>query len=103
MNAVETKKQVMDLLNQILILTKDVPKPQEFEDSDHFTHFVTTDLISDYDLSDEDFEDQDIDRSKVNDDEVYLYAVSKYVKRVVDGNVSSATYNEKQYYNSTCY
>lgn len=95
------KAQVMDLLNQIVILTKDFPEAQTFEDGDYQTVMVTEDIINDYD--DEDLKDMGIDKSKFNADALYLRCVGDYAKRVVDGKTSRATHNEEQYYNSNCY
>jgi hypothetical protein len=98
MNYAAVKEQVLELLNQIAILTKDVPEPQTYEDYNYREGYVTTSYLADYgdDVSDS------IDQSKVNDDAVYLYCVNNYVKRVIDGDAESASHNELQYYTSNC-
>lgn len=96
----ERKAQVLDLLNQIAILTKDLPEPQTFENYNYVQTYVTKETLRDY--SAEELEDKGIDPTNVDDDSTYLYCIGNYVRRVLDGKVSSASYNEEQYYNSNC-
>lgn len=106
----EIKVQVMDLLNQIVVLTKDVKNDAPtYENYNYQEVSLTSSDLNDY--TDEDLEDkgvskEDIAKYRANpqelDDKVYLCSVRSYVKRVVDGDASSAALNETQYYTSTC-
>jgi hypothetical protein len=74
------KEQVKDLLNQIIILTKDIKAPPMFDYSNEI----------------------DEDHKDYNAEEAYLYSVGAYCKRAVDSDYE-VLYNERQYYNSNCY
>lgn len=104
MNLNETKAQVMDLLNQIVLLTKEVKDVPTFEDYDYTTRPVTTSQL-DYGDQDEILNQVGVTKEQLPelDTQAYLRAVGDYAKRVVDGKESSATYNEVKYYTSACY
>lgn len=104
-NLNETKAQVLDLLNQIAILTKDVPEGPTYENYNYQTVPVTSDVLNDY--SDEELEDMGIDKTKFPspeelDNSVMLRSIGDYVQRVLKSPMS-AVHNETQYYNSNCY
>lgn len=101
----EKKKQVVELLNQIVILTQEVKEPQSIEDYNYNSKYVTSNVLSD--LQDGDTESYVSDDNgkpikEVDDDAVYLYCVNSYAKRVLAGDANDAAHNEDKYYTSTC-
>jgi hypothetical protein len=110
MDKKELKAEVMDLLNQIVILTKGIKAPESGVEDYDCREVSVLDLMD----HPEDYLEEDPEAlakwkglSKNEKDElkmnVYLSSVHAMAKRVVDGKASSAEYNEKQYYNSNCY
>jgi hypothetical protein len=101
----ELKNQVMELLNQIVILTKGVKEPQQRENYNYQYEYITSDVLEDLKADSGDEEVLDVEGNpvtNVDDDQIYLYCVGKYAKRVIDGDASDAVHNENQYYNSNC-
>lgn len=105
-NYQDVKDKVMDLLNQIVVLTKSVPTPPNNASSDYGDTYLTSEYV--------DFEDQDdLEDRKVDlnvfpdakslDNAVYVTCVSQYAKRVVDGDEETANRNEEKYYSSACW
>lgn len=110
-NLAEVKKNVQDLLNQIVILTSDLGlKPlQVVEVYDYKKQFLTQTRLAEkvHDRMSGGEESDLLNYSggklePVNDTEVYLYCVRDYAKRVLNGDVEAAAYNEDKYYDSTC-
>src|SRR4051812_23524144 len=101
-NLKEVKANVMDLLNEIIILTKGLDEPQYAENYNYQLEAVTSSKYKELKEELADSEETDAEElldvegeklKKPNDDEVYLYLVGEYAKRVVDGDAESASYN----------
>lgn len=108
----QLKVQINDLLNQIVILTKDLPKPQTLENYNYQMVILTEDRFLD-ELSDNEITEEDTNSKawpidgngeplkKPNDLETALYCISRYAQRVLQCE-SNAVRNENQYYTSNC-
>lgn len=113
------KAEVIELLNKLATLTKEIEKPREVEDYDGRTQYLTTEYFESY-LADDypdddtaedvefptDSEGEDIkkaDITEATDEQVFLYCVGQYAERCLNGDTSSASYNEQKYYDSTCW
>lgn len=98
----DKKAEVLELLNKIAVLTKEVAEPEHTrENYDYgFTTYLTTDNVNDYVYDEEKVEKL---KSELNDDQVFLYCVGQYINRVLSGDPDMAARNEQKYYTSTCY
>lgn len=110
----KTKAEVMDLLNQIVVLTKGIKAVDTGEeDYDTGRNISISDVLSNFEYLDEEDKDDDSMYQKYGKlseeekqellDQDYLANVSAICKRVADGDAEAASYNEQQYYNSNCY
>lgn len=105
-NLNKIKTDVMDLLNQIIVLTKGLPDVPTQEDDYTGAEIMLTSDYVDFEDAD-DLEANGVDTKIFPDGEtldaaVYLTGVSAYCERVVDGDADSVAHNEKQYYTSNC-
>lgn len=112
MSNTKIKAEVMDLLNQIVIKTKGIKGVNTGAEDYNYQPVSLSEMLDDLDsYADPDDHDNTLAKKlkKMTEeehqellDQDYLANVNAMCARVVDGDASSAAYNEKQYYNSTC-
>jgi hypothetical protein len=110
-NLDQVKKEVMDLLNQVVIKTKGIEAPEtDKEDWDGNPMSIMDLMNNPEDYFEGEDEKEELakwknltkkERSEM-ENQVYLAGVNAMLTRIVDGDASSVEYNEKQYYNSNC-
>ena len=108
----ELKAEVMDLLNQIVIKTQGIEEPDNHGKEDYDGYPISfLELINNPEDYFEDEDEKELlekyqkmpkKEKEALETQVYLANVHAMAKRVVDGDVHAAAYNEKQYYNSNC-
>lgn len=101
----QIKAEVLELLNKIVLLTKDVKEGPTFEDYNYNRRAVTTSQLDYHSDAEELLKDLNLTEADLPalDTQAYLHSVGAYAKRVVNGSSESALQNELQYYNSNCY